>query len=218
MKCYFCCCHKALLFFPGGLFLTLTSRVYQTLQDIEDRSPNSLSSQVSKKINSAPQEPVFSKMSKNANSDVARTAGSCLSAAMTSVWGLVTGTAGWPLQRPGASPVMRSRVVRNIGIIWATQKDVDFTVIPGHDQLYNLNKQILQQKIIKHFCNCDFHPFCSQMSLYLISYNTAHLIIVSVINKPTLMCGSERSICDPIIFLTETCCFQLKGVSIRDQQ
>ncbi|TNN27271.1 hypothetical protein EYF80_062585 [Liparis tanakae] len=35
------------------MFLTLTSRVYQPLPDIKDRRANSLSSQVSKKINHA---------------------------------------------------------------------------------------------------------------------------------------------------------------------
>lgn len=58
------CFMQACSFFPVGMFLTLTGRVYPPLQDIKGRRANSLSSQVSKKINCALWEPLFPKKSK----------------------------------------------------------------------------------------------------------------------------------------------------------
>ncbi|KAK5925040.1 hypothetical protein CgunFtcFv8_017597 [Champsocephalus gunnari] len=90
------------------MFLTLTSCVYQPLPDIKDRA-NSLLSQVSKKINHAPWEPLFLVESSN---EAARPASSCLSAGMTSARALDTGrTAEKTCQCPGASLLRRSGVV-----------------------------------------------------------------------------------------------------------
>lgn len=98
------CFMQACSFFPVGMFLTLTGRVYPPLQDIKGRRANSLSSQVSKKINCALWEPLFPKKSKkkkkNTIPEASPPASSCLSLGMTSAQGPVTGTAGQLLKRP----------------------------------------------------------------------------------------------------------------------
>lgn len=92
-------------FFPAGMFLTLTSRVDQPLQDIKECRPNSLSSQVSSKINHALWEPLFPRGATphihtlTKKMQPPRLASSCLSAGMTSAPGLVTKTAGHPREK-----------------------------------------------------------------------------------------------------------------------
>lgn len=90
-------------FFPAGMCVTLTGRVCLPLRDSKDRRPNSLSSQVHKKINAALWEPLFPR---GRGPEAGPAGGSCLSAGMTSGRGPVTGS---------TRPTRRSRAVRNIG-------------------------------------------------------------------------------------------------------
>lgn len=102
-------------FFPAGMFLTLTSRVYQPLQDIKECRPNSLSSQVSSKINNALWEPVFPRgapphiYTHTKKMQPPRLVSSCLSAGMTSAPGPVTRTAGYPREKGHSGAFKRCR-------------------------------------------------------------------------------------------------------------
>lgn len=108
------CC--AAPFFPAGMFLTLTGRVYQPLQDIKECRPNSLSSRVSSKINHALWEPLFPQGAPPhihthtlKKMQPPRLASSCLSACMTSAPGPVTRAAGHPQEKGHSGAFKRCR-------------------------------------------------------------------------------------------------------------
>lgn len=116
------CSMQPCAFFPAGMFLTLTSRVYQPLQDLKDRRANSLSSQVSKKINHALWEPLFPEESKKRN-PWGCSAGQQLSLRghdLSPGSGYRHGWAAAEKTRPGACQLPRSSANRNVGNVSST--------------------------------------------------------------------------------------------------